>query len=141
MGNNYLDSNSSIKRYNTHAGSLFSILLVYIYILCLSGCLSVLVFDFWCVSNKHRNGWTDRAQLLCGTSHDPREGSCIIKISKIGHQQNLFLFNFENPQTFFFKFANFFCFCFSMYTKRNVHNWNGRCVQAAKRPGSLVSIQ
>ena len=50
---------------------------------CLSGCL------FWClfvclfVSNKRQNGWTDRAQFFCGTSHDPRKGLWMIKFSKI----------------------------------------------------------
>jgi len=33
-------------------------------------CLSVRVF----VSYKRQNGLTDRDQVLCGTSRDPREG-------------------------------------------------------------------
>ena len=32
------------------------------------------------VSNKRQNGWSDLAQILCGTSHDPREGLRMIKI-------------------------------------------------------------
>ena len=36
----------------------------------LSVCLSVCP----CVSNKLQNGWTDRVQILCGTSHDLRKG-------------------------------------------------------------------
>ena len=34
-----------------------------------NACLSVYPF----VSNKRQNGVTDRAQILCGTLHDPRE--------------------------------------------------------------------
>ena len=40
-------------------------LYIYIYILCLYVCLSV--------TDKRQNGRIDRAQILCGTSHDPRE--------------------------------------------------------------------
>ena len=35
------------------------------------------------VSNKRLNGWTNRAQILYGTSRDPREGLLTRKISKI----------------------------------------------------------
>jgi len=31
------------------------------------------------VSNKRQNGWTDRAQIFCGTSRDHREGLWMIK--------------------------------------------------------------
>ena len=34
------------------------------------------------VSNKRQNGLTDRAQISCGTSHDPREGLLNIKTLK-----------------------------------------------------------
>ena len=37
--------------------------------------LSVCLF----VSNKRQNGWTDRAQIFCGTSRDHREGLRMIK--------------------------------------------------------------
>ena len=47
-------------------------------------CLSVCLF----VSNKLQNGWTDRAQIFCGTSHDHREGLWMIKISNICLHQN-----------------------------------------------------
>jgi len=36
--------------------------------------LSVWVFVCLFVSNKRQNGWTDRAQIFCGTSRDHREG-------------------------------------------------------------------
>ena len=32
------------------------------------------------VSNKRQNGLTDRAQILCGTSHDPGKGLWNIKV-------------------------------------------------------------
>ena len=40
--------------------------------------LSVLVSVCLFVSNKRENGWTDRAQIFCGTSRDHREGLWII---------------------------------------------------------------
>ena len=44
------------------------------------------------VSNKRQNGWTDRAQIFCGTSRDPREGLWMIKISYIClHQNSIFI--------------------------------------------------
>jgi len=39
--------------------------IIYIYIAC--------VFLCPFVSNKRQNGWTDRAQILCGSSRHPRE--------------------------------------------------------------------
>jgi len=51
-----------------------------IFIPCLSVCLIVCLFV---VSNKRQNGWTDQAHILRGTSHDPREGLWMIKISKV----------------------------------------------------------
>jgi len=42
------------------------------------------------VYNKLQNGWTDRAQILCGTSRGPREGLSMIKISNIClHQKSI----------------------------------------------------
>ena len=38
---------------------------------------------------KRQNGWTDRVQIFCGTSRDPREGLWMIKFSKICFHQNL----------------------------------------------------
>ena len=45
--------------------------------------LSVWLFVCLFVSNKCQNGWTDQAQILCSTGHDPREGLWIIKSLKI----------------------------------------------------------
>ena len=50
----------------------------------LSVCLSICLF----VSNKSQNGWTDRAQIVCGTSRDPREGLWMIEILNICLHQN-----------------------------------------------------
>ena len=44
------------------------------------------------VSNKRQNGWTDRAQIFCGKSRDPREGLSMIKILNIClHQNSIFI--------------------------------------------------
>ena len=42
---------------------------IYTLLFCLSVCLPLCPF----VSNKCQNGWTDRVQILFGTSHVPRE--------------------------------------------------------------------
>ena len=39
-------------------------------------------------------GWTDQAQILCGTSHDPRNGLWAVKIEKKSSSK----FFFENTQ-------------------------------------------
>ena len=83
------------------------ILYLYINLACLFVCLSV--------SNKRQNGWTDRAQIFCGTSRDHREGLWIIKISNIFLHQNSIFIKFlkilkiheifcENPQIIFVLF-------------------------------------
>jgi len=87
---------------------------------CLSGCLFV--------SNKRQNGWTDQAQILCGTSRVPREGLWMIKISNIWlHQNSIFIkfLKILKIHDFFVKIRElFFCFvlrclfCFTMYIKR-----------------------
>ena len=63
-----------------------TIIFVYlsIYFACLCACLFVCLF----VSNKRQNGWTDRAQIFCGTSRDHREGLWMIKISNTCLHQN-----------------------------------------------------
>ena len=58
--------------------------LLYINLACLFVCYVVCLF----VSNKRQNGWTDRAQIFCATSRDPREGLWMIKISNICLHQN-----------------------------------------------------
>ena len=43
------------------------------------------------VPNKHQNGWTDRAQDLCGTSYDLRGSLWMIKISIASQQNSIFI--------------------------------------------------
>ena len=72
-------------------------------------------------SNKRQHGWTDRTQIFCGTSRDPREGLWMIKFSKICLHQNSIFENFENPRNYFYKIIEIFvCFCFTMYKKRKL---------------------
>ena len=72
-----------------------SYLEIYIFTLCLFVCLYI--------SNQRQNGWTDQAQIFCGTSCDPREGLWMIKFSKICLHQNSIFENFGNPRNFFLK--------------------------------------
>ena len=62
------------------------------------------------VPNKYQNGRTDRAQILCGTSFDQREGYDYeyLKFSKINLQQ-IFI-NFWKYTIFFIKSASYFAF-------------------------------
>ena len=99
---------------------------IYIYLRCLSVCLFV--------SKKRQNGWTDRAQILCGISHDPREGLRMIQISKVSLQQNSVYIKFWKYTKIFIKSANFFCFSFTTFTnlqRENVHNWKRRWARSA----------
>ena len=81
----------------------------------LSVCLFVWVSVCLFVSNKRQNVWTDRAQIFCGTSRDPREGLGMIKISNICLHQNSISIKFfkilkiheifcENPRIIFVLF-------------------------------------
>ena len=84
--------------------------LLYINLACLSVCLSVCLY----VSNKRQNGWTDRAQIFCGTSRDPREGLWMIEILNICFHQNSIFIKFlkilKIHEFFLWKSANYFCF-------------------------------
>ena len=77
-------------------------------------CLGVFLF----VSNKSQNGWTDRAQILCGTSRDHREVYEWLKLKKIVFRSFLVLKNFENARKKFMKFANFFIIFFYCTKRR-----------------------
>ena len=82
---------------------------------------SVMVFVCLFVSNKRQNGWTDRAQIFCRTSHDHREGLWMIKISNIClHQNSIFskFLKILKSRKFFAKICELFLFRFTMYTKR-----------------------
>ena len=81
----------------------------------MSVCLGVMVSVCLFVSNKRQNGWTDRAQIFCGTSRDSREGLWIIKFSNICLHQNSIVIKFfkilkireifcENPRIIFILF-------------------------------------
>ena len=90
---------------------------LYINLACLFVCLFVCLFE----SNKRQNGWTDRAQIFCGTSRDNREGLWIIKISNICLHQNSIVIKFFKIlkiREIFVKIRELFLFCFTMYTKR-----------------------
>ena len=94
---------------------------LYINLACLSVCLFVCLF----VSNKRQNGWTDRAQIFCGTSRDPKEGLWMIKISNICLHQNLIFIKFLKilkSTKFFVKIANYFCFFLRCTQREHVHN-------------------
>ena len=67
-------------------------------------CLSVCLFE----SNKRQNGYTDWTQILCGTSHDPREGLWMIKIKKIYTQHNSIFSKFKKSTIFFYKIRELF---------------------------------
>ena len=69
-------------------------------------CLGVSVECLF-VSNKRQNVWTDRAQILCGTLHEPRKGLWMIKIKKLAPNKIRFSLNFEIPDFFLEKSANF----------------------------------
>ena len=43
---------------------------------------------------------SNKRQILCGTSHNPREGLWIIKISKINLHQNSIFIKFKNSTIF-----------------------------------------
>ena len=46
------------------------------------------------LQQQRQNGWTDRAQIFCWTSRDPREGLWMIKISNSCLHQNLIFIKF-----------------------------------------------
>ena len=94
--------------------------------------LSVCVF----ASNKRQNGWTDRAQIFCGTSRDHMEGLWMIKISNICLRQNSIFIKFLKIlkiHEIFVKIRELFLFCFTMYTKRT-------CSQLILKMGAKASF-
>ena len=107
--------------------------LCYCYLYTNLACRSVCLF----ASNKRQNGWTDRVQILCGTSRDPREGLWIIKILKICISKFYIFVKFWRCA------KKFFCFCFVLYKekmltdKTTIKSWNRKW---AKRPKTLVVI-
>ena len=93
------------------------------------------------VSNKRQNGWTDRAQIFCGTSRDPTEGLWMIKISNTCLHQNSISIKFfkilkihkifcENPRIIFVLFYD--------VHKENMFTIN---LEAGREAPSKASIQ
>ena len=78
-------------------------------------------FNFSClfVSNKRLYGRTDQTQILCGTSHDPKEDLWRLKITKIVSKRFRFLQNFENARTNIIKSANFFVMFYIVHKENN----------------------
>ena len=107
---------------------IFRIHYLSVYILC----LSVTLYPI----HVTQNGWTDRAQILCGTSHDPGRDLWMIKLSKISLQQILCSLNLENPWNFSYKIWKLFWFLFYNDYKEKMFNWNRR--SGAKCPESIV---
>ena len=68
------------------------------------------------LTNKRQNGWTDRDQILCGTSRDPREGLWMIKITKICQQQNSIYIKFRKSTIFKKKIRKLFCLFLFLFT-------------------------
>ena len=68
--------------------------------------LFVCLFVCFFVSNKRQNGWTDWAQIFCGTSRDPREGFKNLPPSKFD------FWKFWNSTNFFFEIPRNFLFLF-----------------------------
>ena len=93
--------------------------LIYLYIYKFG--LSVMVGVCLFVSNKRQNGWIDWAQILCGTSHGPKEGLCMNKDTKITLQQNsIFIKIWKSTKFFFTKSANFlFVFVWQCIQREN----------------------
>ena len=70
------------------------------------------------VSNKRKNGWTDQAQILWGTSHGPREGLWMIKSSNIClHQNSIFqkILKILKIHEIFVKFRELFSFALDVH--------------------------
>ena len=76
--------------------------------------LSVCLF----VSNKRQNGWTDRAQILCETSRDPREGLCMIKIFKKCVLKVFIFVKCRKCAKKYYEIRKLFCFCFMLYKEK-----------------------
>ena len=105
-------------------------------------CLSVCLF----VSNKRQSGWTDRAQIFCGSSRDHMEGLWMIKISNIClHQNSIFtksLKILKIHEIFVWKSANYFCFVlFYDVHKENMFTINLEDGREAPTKASLIRIR
>ena len=102
----------------------------YIYILWLSVCF------FFVSKKKRQNGWTYRAHIAC-TSHDPREGLWMMKISKICLQQLWFQ---KNPRYLTRKAQTIMFFVLQCIQRENVHNWNRIWMRSALKAKCNIFI-
>ena len=75
------------------------------------------------VSNKRQNGWTDRAQILCWTSCDPRKGLWMIKIAKICVLKFFIFEKFWKRAKIIMKSTNFFLFLFYTVQRARRCSW------------------
>ena len=60
------------------------------------------------VFHKRQNSLTESDQILCETSHDPRKGLWMLKITKCVSKSLWFWENFEIARKIIIKFASFF---------------------------------
>ena len=96
-------------------------------------CLSVGQF----VSDKLQNGGIDRAQILCGTLHNPTKVYGWSKFQKLASNKFRFLLNFKIPRNCFYKIRELlFVIVLQCKQRENVHNWNR--IDGRKDPESLV---
>ena len=86
------------------------------YILCCLFWVFVCLF----LSNKRQNGWTDLAQILCGTSRDPREGLLMIKICV----KKFFSAKFWKCVKNYIVIRKLVCFCFRLYKEKIITSHN-----------------
>ena len=78
-------------------------------------------------------GGTDRAQILCETSHDSKEVYEWSKFQKLAANKILFSLNFENSRNLFIKSVNFFNLFYNVYKEKML-----KLKMDTKRPKSLV---
>ena len=98
---------------------LVRIVFPYIYIYTLLVCLFV--------SNKRRNGWSDRAQIFCGISLDPRVSCIDDRNFKNLPLTKLDFWKFWKSTKFVFQSAWFFY----NVCKRKCSNWNRRWARSS----------
>ena len=75
--------------------------------ICLSNCSFA--------SNERQNGWTERSQILCGTSH---EGLWMIKLFYISLQQRSIFIRFLKYTQFFYKICELVLFYYVLYKEK-----------------------
>ena len=95
---------------------------------------------FWLfVSNNRLNGWTNPAQILCGTSHNAREGLWMIKIKTISSNKIRLPLNFINLQKLFLQNLRTFCLflVYNVYKEKMFTIEKKDGPEAPWKPGNL----